>query len=238
MTMLSVAAAASALFYWPLAAAARGDRPVHQCSGPAVAADIVHGARQLCAGSLVVDSLRSVGVRDDAVGPLLQLHGFRTALDLRLLATDGGEAAELMMQLQRSGISIGDRSKVRLLLGEFDDHSRAKPARQAHLESDRDGPQRAPTTEESGDPAVGRARNSSRRQLQDTEKDMDSHVDTIAIVLTVLVGAIGYFVQGYTSRRAELAAKALAAEQHLADLMRERDHEQLKAQIARTDRCA
>ncbi len=79
---------------------------------------------------------------------------------------------------------------------------------------------------------MGRARKSSRRQLQAE----DSHVDTIAIVLTVLVGAIGYFVQAYTSRRAELTAKALASDQHLADVMRERDHEQLKAQIARTDR--
>eukprot|EP01052_Picozoa_sp_SAG31_P074041 SAG31_NODE_33116_length_347_cov_1.451613_1_plen_73_part_01 len=44
-------------------------------------------------------------------------HGFQTALDLRLLRAGGAEAAELMDELRGGGISIGDRAKVRLLLG-------------------------------------------------------------------------------------------------------------------------
>eukprot|EP01052_Picozoa_sp_SAG31_P065115 SAG31_NODE_23941_length_492_cov_1.216285_1_plen_91_part_10 len=62
------------------------------------ASDIVRGAPALlCAGAPVADSLQSVGLRsfaesnhggqEQAVSPLalLKEHGFRTALDLRLL---------------------------------------------------------------------------------------------------------------------------------------------------------
>eukprot|EP01052_Picozoa_sp_SAG31_P009624 SAG31_NODE_510_length_14725_cov_2.829482_4_plen_161_part_00 len=64
------------------------------------------------------DLLREVGtVGDaDATSLLLQGHGFRTAADLRLLDARSEEGVELMEKLRVSGISIGDRSKVRLLL--------------------------------------------------------------------------------------------------------------------------
>ena len=81
----------------------------------------VHG------GSPVADSLRSVGLVDDRIDDeagevdsaasqllvqLLQKHGFRNTLDLRLVDNDGPEVAELMEELRIEGISIGDRARL------------------------------------------------------------------------------------------------------------------------------
>ena len=63
-------------------------------------------------------------------------------------------------------------------------------------------------------------------------------MDTIAIVLSVLVAAAGYFGQAYTARRAEGVATKQAQELHFTELTRQREHEQMLAQIQRTDRCA
>ena len=53
----------------------------------------------------------------DNIAQLLAGLGFRTALDLRLLG-GGPEAEELMGELQADGrLNIGDRAKVRLLIG-------------------------------------------------------------------------------------------------------------------------
>ena len=43
-------------------------------------------------------------------------------------------------------------------------------------------------------------------------------MDTIAIVLTVLVGATGYFVQALTARRAERTAASEAQKLHFSEL--------------------
>ena len=61
-------------------------------------------------------------------------------------------------------------------------------------------------------------------------------VDTIAIVASVLVGAAGYLVQAYTARQAEQSATAQAQELHVHEQTRQREHEQMLSQIARTDR--
>ena len=61
-------------------------------------------------------------------------------------------------------------------------------------------------------------------------------IDTIAIVLTVLVGAAGYLVQALIARREERAAADQAHELHVHEKTRQREHEQMVAQIARTDR--
>eukprot|EP01052_Picozoa_sp_SAG31_P005118 SAG31_NODE_220_length_19925_cov_3.630939_17_plen_287_part_00 len=155
------------------------------------AADIARSAQQLCGGSSVADSLQAIGLvraensaeRSD-LGAVLQANGLHTALDLRLLAAGGPEVAELMGQLRDGGISIGDRSKVRLLLGEV-----------AARESEVGGATtRNPQATEDKIPAMATTEAGvSRRQLQQNSEGMST--DTIAIVLSVLVGAAGYVVQ-------------------------------------------
>ena len=55
--------------------------------------------------------------------------------------------------------------------------------------------------------------------------------DTIAIVLSVLVGAAGYLVQAMTARRAERSLAEQAQEQHANEVVQQRDHERMVAQV-------
>eukprot|EP01052_Picozoa_sp_SAG31_P023659 SAG31_NODE_1965_length_6790_cov_70.718577_1_plen_512_part_00 len=156
---------------------------------------------------------------------LVSRHGVRTALDLQLVAAGGAEAEELLGHLKDWGLSVGDRAKVRLLLGppqwaegkavvecrDFDDGNGAAVARGLHM-----APQQ-------------------RRVLQDNGGGGLS-MDTIAIVLSVLVGAAGYVVQAFTARRAERLATIRAEEHHIATQNRQREHEQMLSQIRRVDR--
>ena len=107
------------LLCWPIVAAEQsyGALPMGQC--PTVA-HVMRSAEQLCGGAPVADSLWSVGIRDGgaAAEELLQQHGLWTALDLRVLRAGGPDETELMEHLRAGGISIGDRSKVRLLFGD------------------------------------------------------------------------------------------------------------------------
>jgi hypothetical protein len=59
-------------------------------------------------------------------------------------------------------------------------------------------------------------------------------VDTIAIVLSVLVGAAGYVVQAHTARRAERAQEQQTLEMQAAEQARQREHQMTTAQIERT----
>ena len=61
-------------------------------------------------------------------------------------------------------------------------------------------------------------------------------MDTLAIVLTVLVGAAGYAMQAYMAQRAQRSTEAAAHELHVHEQGREREHLQTVAQIERTDR--
>eukprot|EP01052_Picozoa_sp_SAG31_P007046 SAG31_NODE_331_length_17518_cov_32.495042_11_plen_321_part_00 len=104
--------------------------------------NIVHAVRQLPGDATIDAALRSVRVfnlpsadpdlkspskDDDVAGPenkrsaakfALATLGFRTALDMRLLG-GGPEAQELMAELRVNGrLSIADRSKIRLLVGD------------------------------------------------------------------------------------------------------------------------
>eukprot|EP01052_Picozoa_sp_SAG31_P009124 SAG31_NODE_474_length_15176_cov_7.362340_2_plen_217_part_00 len=163
-------------------------------------ADIVGNARRLCSGSSPAESLRAVGVQPGAEGTVataaevLHEHGFRTAVDLRMLQIGGQEERELMEQLRLRGVSIADRTKVRLLIGELA-HDSAGPV-------DRD--QWAFSTAACmGTAATNHSRRSQMlRRLQDGSMS----IDTVAILVSVLVGAAGYFMQAYSSRRAERVA--------------------------------
>eukprot|EP01052_Picozoa_sp_SAG31_P020460 SAG31_NODE_1539_length_7970_cov_5.655571_9_plen_289_part_00 len=211
--LLAAAAAAQALPPAP-------PLPDHQC--PPNAAHVVRSAKKLCGGALsVAASLQSVGIGGDRTGAtaeLLAKHGFQTALDLRLLRAGGPEEAELMDQLRAGRISIGDRSKVRLLLGVDGSELRERGS-----------------SEDWRDHSIDQAGAGLTRQLQDGA-DQGMSVDTIAIVASVLIGAAGYLVQAYTARRAEQSTAAQAQELHLHEQTRQREHEQMLSQIARADR--
>eukprot|EP01052_Picozoa_sp_SAG31_P013553 SAG31_NODE_817_length_11849_cov_6.737362_5_plen_133_part_00 len=123
-----------------------------------------------------------------------------------------------MDQLRLGGISIGDRSKVRLLLGDGcsqrsitsdGSHGRSGATNQAHFVAN--------------------------RRLQQ-EGDGGISGDTIAIVASVLVGAAGFLVQAHTERRAQQSATIQVQELHQHEQTRQREHEQMLSQIARTDR--
>eukprot|EP01052_Picozoa_sp_SAG31_P002786 SAG31_NODE_100_length_25264_cov_38.715359_21_plen_343_part_00 len=88
------------------------------CSG--AAAVLARRAQHLCSGMPIAEALRSVRVESTAAAVIaedLKRAGFHDALDLRLLA-GGAEAQELMSELSVRGISIADRVKLRLLVGD------------------------------------------------------------------------------------------------------------------------
>eukprot|EP01052_Picozoa_sp_SAG31_P021756 SAG31_NODE_1698_length_7500_cov_3.644778_7_plen_281_part_00 len=153
------------------------------------------------------------------VRQLLEDFGLQTALDLQLLA-GGPEADELMNELRLAGkLSLGDRAKIRLLIGDTAHMSRLFGCGAVETEigtRSRDHPrtrQAAPVEHE-------------RRQMQGTGTHIS--IEALAIVFSVMVGAIGYAVQAYTARRSEQAAVERAHEQHEADAAKERLHQQVR----------
>jgi len=160
------------------ASAALGAR-ARECGSAGVEA--VRVARRV-EGSWPVDAaLAAVGVRSAAVAtPLLQQHGLHNALDLWLLA-GGLEANSLLLELERGGISIGDRAKIRLLMG---DRLHLKRLAEAADPADAGAAAPAPVT----------APFSVSRALQEDSSESMS-METVAVVLSVLVGAAGYVVQ-------------------------------------------
>eukprot|EP01052_Picozoa_sp_SAG31_P034340 SAG31_NODE_4001_length_3676_cov_16.072127_3_plen_321_part_00 len=166
--------------------------------------------------------------------------GFETALDLRLLA-GGPEAAELMGELRTSGaLSIADRAKIRLLVGDREHLARVVlTASLSQVEEPAGGraqggqavPQTHRLLQEQGTASTL----SAGRQLQDA-RDNSLSFDTIAIVFSVFIGVCGYLLQAWTADRAQ---------RHAAELQREHDqeartlqveHDRTQAQIRRTER--
>ena len=83
------------------------------------AAAVAQAAQRLvCGGTLTEEALLSVGLRlasaNDAATALAAL-GLRNALDLRLLG-GGQEAEEMMSELLAGRMTVGDRTKIRLLV--------------------------------------------------------------------------------------------------------------------------
>ena len=191
----------------------------------AAAEQVARAAQQLVGDATIAAALTAVKVGTDGAEQALAALGFETALDLQLLA-GGPEAAELMAALSTGGeLSIADRAKVRLLVGD-----------QTHLArmSALSAPSEAVADRDQGEQAVNPGRH---RQLQDGDAGRGTlSADTIAIVFSVCVGVCGYLLQAWTSIRAsrhagelqqehDEQAQALAAEQH-----------RTQAQIRRTER--
>ena len=161
-------------------------------------------------------------------GRLLVSLGLPTALDLRLLG-GGPEVEEAMAELKAAGILAGDRAKVRLLVGDRAHLSGLSRVSAASASTD--------DIDASDDEGVPQ-----RRRLQADAVDTASKagpgmsMDTIAIMLTVLVGTAGYGMQAYLVQRAERSSESAAQELHVHEQEQEREHLQVVAKIKRTDR--
>ena len=144
------------------------------------AADIARAAQQLCGDVAIEEALHLVQLQPDTVRtlqPVLTSLGLRTVLDLQLLA-GGPDATALMQFISESDIAnIGELAKIRLLVGDQEHLSRI-----TFVES-----------VETGDWRPSSGSGQERRWLQEDGDDGMS-IDTIAIVLSVLVGAAGYVV--------------------------------------------
>eukprot|EP01052_Picozoa_sp_SAG31_P029284 SAG31_NODE_2899_length_4933_cov_2.793795_5_plen_307_part_00 len=171
----------------------------------AAAADVARAAAGTH-GTLPVDeALRAVTMPAAAArraGEALAGLGFETALDLELLG--GGDAAsEVLAELKAGGVGPADRAKVRLLVGDRE-HLERLFSRRLSPGHDEPGLDSAPAAAaasdgvSSGSEARGGAahdQDDTRRKLQSSGGDSGISADTIAIVLSVLVGAAGYVIQ-------------------------------------------
>lgn len=101
-------------------AARTAESGIAECAPTAAA--VAQTAQRVCGGAPVEEALRAVGLQrgaaTDGAVRLLTGVGLRTALDLRLVARGGAEADEVMGELKAGGVSLGDRAKIRLLVGE------------------------------------------------------------------------------------------------------------------------
>eukprot|EP01052_Picozoa_sp_SAG31_P009129 SAG31_NODE_474_length_15176_cov_7.362340_7_plen_210_part_00 len=163
------------------AAVARAAEPqaVEMCE-PADSRDAMLGlAAAICDRSSVSTALSRLGVPGaiaDVVGHQMAEVDLHTVRDLRLLAD--ADAEELLrVELTSNKVSLGIRSKVRLLMDadpaakhEATVDARAAPSDQTVLVADH-------------------MHSSSRRKMQAADDGIS--LDTIAIVLSVLVGATG-----------------------------------------------
>eukprot|EP01052_Picozoa_sp_SAG31_P010756 SAG31_NODE_597_length_13674_cov_3.402947_17_plen_293_part_00 len=169
----------------------------HRCTQRS-AADIARTAAIVCGTLPVEDALRLATMPVAAArraGEALAELGFATALDLQLLG-GGDAAAEVLAQLKAGGFGPAARAKVRLLVGDRE-HVWRLSAAAAH--DDQPTSDESPTNEADGliadvqddrDAAAQR-----QRRLQSSDAGSGISLDTIAIVLSVLVGAAGYVVQ-------------------------------------------
>lgn len=95
-----------------------------ECSSGSAAAEVAHAVRSLCGDVPTEEALQAVRLLPEVAGaaaPLLAAAGILTVTDLKLLA-GAPEAEELMTELRKAGaLSIGDRAKLRLLIGGAED---------------------------------------------------------------------------------------------------------------------
>ena len=166
----------------------------------------------MCGGAPAAEALLAVGLQPGEVaadaGRALAGLGLRTALDLRII---GGrpEALQLMAALGEAGVSLGDRSKIRLLLEDQAHLDRVVVGDRARRDDERDsgGSIAADATTRNadrqqavlgtkGDRKADRGQNDGelslhQRRLQAAAGDSGGmSMDTVAIVLTVLIGVL------------------------------------------------
>eukprot|EP01052_Picozoa_sp_SAG31_P030054 SAG31_NODE_3049_length_4745_cov_3.873870_5_plen_260_part_00 len=152
---------------------------------PSLAAEVAHRAWHVDGKASVTQAMLSAGLQLEAANAISADHlssmGFVTALDLQLLA-GGPESAVLMSELTNRGVSIADRAKIRLLVRDLDQLGRLTPHRIMTPDA----------------PILSQEWTTTRRGLQvgaGTESGGGVSMDTLAIALSVLVGAAGYVVQ-------------------------------------------
>eukprot|EP01052_Picozoa_sp_SAG31_P022646 SAG31_NODE_1810_length_7224_cov_1.969965_3_plen_209_part_00 len=175
--LLPVAATAAA--HAPAAGATATPHASALC--PSTAASAAHRAAQVCGSLPIEEALRSIRIADEnTTSRALAELGFHTALDMQLLA-GAPEADELMEALRDRGVRIADRAKSRLLIG-GGRHSRQ--LRMLHT---------SPILEEHRAQQDVHTTKMQRRMQADSESGISA--DTLAIVMSVLIGATGYVVQ-------------------------------------------
>jgi hypothetical protein len=166
---------------------------------------------------ILLVNLEAMRVKEPAaVLAAMQSLGLEDDEDFAIL--NDAEREEMMSGLGAQGISLGDRSKARhhfsaLVGGDLPDFADAGDEHP----HDRTTVYSAP------------------RRMQDSGGG-GTNFDTIAIALSVLVGAAGYMVQAWSTRRAERSAADRALELQHSELTRQREHEQMVSQIERTER--
>eukprot|EP01052_Picozoa_sp_SAG31_P042362 SAG31_NODE_6703_length_1918_cov_1.219901_1_plen_477_part_00 len=207
------------------------------------AATLVRQAAQRCGSHQpIAEALELVRLEDDtatrrAAELLSSELGIRTALDMQLLEVGGPEVEELFDSLKAAGLTVGARAKIRLLLlpppppkeeGAPPSSSSSWPAEP--------GPHARGMPMDWQHQANGSCADKGRGLQEAESPDTGMSLDTIAIVLSVLVGGAGYVLQAITARRAEHAQQEQDRGNHFAEMRRQREHEQMVAQIQRTDR--
>ena len=162
--------------------------------------------QQLDGSTPVAEALLSTRLQPAAAKSaedMLLRHGLETAFDLRLLGFSQGLQDELASELKQSGLPIGDRAKIQLLIGSGSGASARHFTGFGPSSSESGGPR---TPEESSDHRLhvhvdhphrsdpeSRPLLAGARRLQADGPGLS--IDTLAIVLSVLVGAAGYVLQ-------------------------------------------
>lgn len=151
---------------------------------------VAHSAQRLCSGTPITDAMLTAGlsasVADTAAGVLLR-HGFETVLDLRLLIGQQLQE-ELAIELKTSGLRIGDRAKIQLLVGDGSLEPRNGQRRAREFAAANCSTQ---WTELINGGVGSEALPPTSRRQQQIEDDGGLSMDTLAIVLSLLVGAAG-----------------------------------------------
>eukprot|EP01052_Picozoa_sp_SAG31_P018365 SAG31_NODE_1297_length_8934_cov_26.567176_11_plen_323_part_00 len=169
------------------AAAADHMRPQCATTAAATLAATAAAAQEMCSSAPMEEVLNSVWLQPASARSMEQLLaslGLRTALDIQLLGSagpDSPEAEDLMKEVTAAGFSIGDRSKIRHLLlitgGEQD------------LPDNGQGTA-VGVSPNPADVRLGRQRQ-QRRLQEEAASGGGASFDTIAIILSVLVGGAG-----------------------------------------------
>eukprot|EP01052_Picozoa_sp_SAG31_P038218 SAG31_NODE_5064_length_2763_cov_1.885135_3_plen_351_part_00 len=165
------------------------------CAASMGAESVAQRTEQICGNVQIEEALNTVGLGTTAstatMSKALNELGFRSALDLRLLA-GWPEAEELMVELKSAGLLTADRAKLRLLIGR-------RPGLQ-HIHSQfaaESGALIADNTGGTSECKQARAVDATSRRMQEQSSSGSGSsggfsMDTIAIVFSVLVGTAGY----------------------------------------------